>query len=129
SGTDDLEGARRLHQAVHRQPDDRDALAVAEHLGRERLAGLELEIDDQVGHHDHGIAVDPQDEVFVLDGDAGFRPGPSIAAGEHPKPALAPISTATWRAKRSSPNMSTTSLNTTTLPFSSAIAAGADLAP
>ena len=79
---DDLQRARRLHQVVHRQADDGDALAVAQHLGGDRLAGFELEIDDQVGHHDHRLAVDPQHEILVLDGDAALRARPLVDAGQ-----------------------------------------------
>jgi hypothetical protein len=54
------------------EPDHRDALAIAQHLGRNRLTGIDLEIHDQVGHYDGRLLIDPQNEVFVLDGDAGF---------------------------------------------------------
>ena len=52
---------------------------------------------------------------------------PSI--GVVAKPAPAPMSTAIWRAKRSSQYMSTTDLKTTTLPLSSAIAPGEGSSP
>ena len=49
--------------------------------------------------------------------------------GAEASPAVAPMATAASRAKRSSQNMSITLRKTTTLPFSSAMAAGAVAAP
>ena len=45
--------------------------------------GFELQIDDEIGHHDLGFPVDPQHQVLVLDGDFGLGPGPVVDAAEN----------------------------------------------
>ena len=59
--------ARRPPDRVAREGDDRDALAVAQPLGRDRLARLGVEHGDEVGHDRQHLAVLERDEVLVLD--------------------------------------------------------------
>ena len=79
-----------------------------------------------------GLAIAPMRADFVrrtaVPGTA-VRRTKSIRIGAIAKPAAPPIATEVSRAKRSSQYMSITSRNTTTLPLSSAIAAGEGLAP
>jgi hypothetical protein len=197
---DDFQRPRRLHQVVDRQPDDGDTLAVAQDLRRDRLAGIQLEVDDQVGTMTTGLsstqstrfsfwmAMPPRTGPFAdagqqrmsarkaagqlaldigdLAGEEQFGavllddpvddvlafarasrtvrpissawvtvPGTAVRRTKSPrigataKPAPAPMQPRRPGRTVSSQNMSTISLKTTTLPLSSAIAAGAALAP
>src|SRR5262249_51373063 len=75
----DLQAALAAPQRVARQRDHRDALAEAQHLGRDRLAALVVDQRDQVGNAAQHAPVLEGREVLVLDLDAQQAAG--VVAG------------------------------------------------
>src|SRR5262245_50665458 len=75
AGADEGQSLWRAPAGVARRRDHRDPEAISQLLGRDRLAGLGIEDDDQVRYRGDDLSVADRDQVLVLEADAEDRPG------------------------------------------------------
>src|SRR5262245_53129871 len=88
---DVLETLRRQEHGRRRQRDHADALAVAQGLRADRVAGDAVEHADQIRSHHAGLTVEPADREFVLEGQLEARAAiivEPVELGGAPKEAL-----------------------------------------